>query len=192
MKVLPKPKQKPHPPIAYAASTREGFQKAAEQGYSLITGGSTASLDQIRQNLALYRETAAAAGVTYDPSTFKITRPVYVAESRQQAWDDSKDRYMWFIETQRQVALPPGGETGNLSEMFSKRKQITFEDAFENLGIFGTPDHCIRQIEELNQVVGGMTEFIPIFTFGGWDQRKIVRSMELFARQVMPHFQNGK
>ncbi|HEX2170862.1 MAG TPA: LLM class flavin-dependent oxidoreductase [Dehalococcoidia bacterium] len=188
IKVLPKPKQKPHPPIAYAASSREGYQKAAEQGYNLITGGSTATLDQIRQNLALYRETAEAAGRTYNPATFKVTRPVYVAESRRQAWDDSKHRYMWFVETQRRVSLPPDGQ-GGPAEMFAERAKITFEHAFDNLGIFGTPDHCIRQIEALDEVVGGMTEFIPIFTFGGWDQRKTIRSMELFAREVMPHFQ---
>lgn len=191
IKVLPKPKQKPHPPIAYAASTREGFQKAAERGYNLITGGSTATLDQIRQNLTLYRETLEAFGYRYDPGQLKVTRPVHIAPTRQQANDESRDRYMWFVETQLKVATPPAGSGYGAAEMLHGRNAITWEHAFENLGIFGTPDQCIRQIQELDDTIGGMQEFIPIFTFGGWDQQKTIQSMELFAQEVMPHFQKA-
>ena len=70
----------------------------------------TDSLEQIQSNLALYRDTLEAPGYAYQPGNLRVTRPVYVDDSRQQAFDDTKDRYRWFIETQLKVALPPNAD----------------------------------------------------------------------------------
>ena len=192
IKVLPKPKQQPYPPIAVAASTPEGYRKAAEHGYNLITGGSTATLDQVQSNLALYRETLEAHGYAYQPGNLKVTRPVYVDDSHRQAFDDTKDRYLWFIDTQLKVALPPDADQDGEGNRFYARRSMSFDEAFDQVGIFGTPEECIQRIEDLDRVIGGMTELICTFTFGGWDQRQIIRSMERFARDVMPYFQPAK
>ena len=198
IKVLPKPKQQPHPPITVAAVSPDGIRKAAEHGYNIFAGGSTTSLRQTQRNLALYRETLEAAGYTYDPSKLKVVRPAYVADSPEQARADTEEGYMWFVDTQRKVVTPPAERWDLLPEQyrhyaenFPKIGQLKFDFVYNQIGIYGTPEECIRRIEELDAVIGGITELICPFTFGGWDQPKILRSMEKFARDVMPHFQKA-
>lgn len=195
-RVLPKPVQKPHPPITVATSSPGGYRNAAERGQSILCGGSTTSLVTVADNLKIYRDTLTASGYTYDPGRVKVSRPVYVAESREQAYADTRERYEWFLAAQRAVAIPPDGrldlipekERVALDRMLS-RDPLPFDTAFESIGVYGTPDECIRRIEELDGIVGGLTEMMCSFALGGWDQRKVIRSMELFARDVMPHFQ---
>ena len=54
--------------------------------------------------------------------------------------------------------------------------------------IVGTPDDCIAGIERLQEMSGGFGGFMVMVQ--DWAPRdKILRSYELLARYVMPHFQ---
>jgi alkanesulfonate monooxygenase SsuD/methylene tetrahydromethanopterin reductase-like flavin-dependent oxidoreductase (luciferase family) len=53
--------------------------------------------------------------------------------------------------------------------------------------VIGTPDTCVRQIRRLQEQVG-ITHFNCSFWFGDLEQPRVLRSMELFAREVMPAF----
>ena len=53
--------------------------------------------------------------------------------------------------------------------------------------VIGTPDTCIRQIKRLQEVVG-ISHFNCSFWIGDLDQKRVLRSMELFSREVMPAF----
>jgi alkanesulfonate monooxygenase SsuD/methylene tetrahydromethanopterin reductase-like flavin-dependent oxidoreductase (luciferase family) len=50
--------------------------------------------------------------------------------------------------------------------------------------IFGSPDEVIRQIEEYREI--GVNHFMALMNFGALDHKKVVRSMELFAKYVIP------
>jgi hypothetical protein len=52
---------------------------------------------------------------------------------------------------------------------------------------FGDPDQVIRKIENMNRILG-IDEFVSFVNFGGISQELTLKSMELFATQVMPHF----
>jgi alkanesulfonate monooxygenase SsuD/methylene tetrahydromethanopterin reductase-like flavin-dependent oxidoreductase (luciferase family) len=53
--------------------------------------------------------------------------------------------------------------------------------------VIGTPDTCIRQIKRIRDLVG-INHFNCSFWFGDLAQDRVLRSMELFAREVMPAF----
>ena len=53
---------------------------------------------------------------------------------------------------------------------------------------FGSPDTVARHVEEMQQL--GIGQILCWMNFGGLAQDKIRRSMELFAREVMPHFRD--
>jgi alkanesulfonate monooxygenase SsuD/methylene tetrahydromethanopterin reductase-like flavin-dependent oxidoreductase (luciferase family) len=59
------------------------------------------------------------------------------------------------------------------------------EDLLERFLVIGTPDTCIRQIRRLKESVG-ITHFNCSFWFGDLDQKRVLRSMERFSREVMP------
>jgi alkanesulfonate monooxygenase SsuD/methylene tetrahydromethanopterin reductase-like flavin-dependent oxidoreductase (luciferase family) len=61
------------------------------------------------------------------------------------------------------------------------------DDLLDRFLVIGTPDTVIRQIARLRDQVG-ITHFNCSFWFGDLDHHRIMRSMELFAHEVMPVF----
>jgi alkanesulfonate monooxygenase SsuD/methylene tetrahydromethanopterin reductase-like flavin-dependent oxidoreductase (luciferase family) len=61
------------------------------------------------------------------------------------------------------------------------------DDLLERFLVIGNPDTVIRQITRLKEMVG-ISHFNCSFWFGDIDQSRVLKSMELFAREVMPAF----
>ncbi|PYN95950.1 MAG: hypothetical protein DMD91_23185 [Candidatus Rokuibacteriota bacterium] len=59
------------------------------------------------------------------------------------------------------------------------------DDLLDRFLVIGTPDTCIRQIRRIRDLVG-ITHFNCSFWFGDLEHARVLRSMELFAREVMP------
>jgi alkanesulfonate monooxygenase SsuD/methylene tetrahydromethanopterin reductase-like flavin-dependent oxidoreductase (luciferase family) len=55
----------------------------------------------------------------------------------------------------------------------------------DNRGVFGGPETCARILKRIIEVVG-TTHIGLTFHFGGLSQDKVLKSMERFARLVMP------
>ena len=55
----------------------------------------------------------------------------------------------------------------------------------DNRGVFGGPETCVRILKRIIEVVG-TTHIGLTFHFGGLGQGKVLKSMERFARLVMP------
>jgi alkanesulfonate monooxygenase SsuD/methylene tetrahydromethanopterin reductase-like flavin-dependent oxidoreductase (luciferase family) len=53
--------------------------------------------------------------------------------------------------------------------------------------VCGNPAHCIKQIKEMREQYG-FTQLICWTRLAGLDHRKVLRSMELFSRHVLPPF----
>ena len=51
---------------------------------------------------------------------------------------------------------------------------------------FGSPETVARHVEDMRRL--GVGQLLCWMNFGGLPQAKIRRSMELFAREVMPRF----
>ena len=61
-------------------------------------------------------------------------------------------------------------------------------DEFVDVQVWGTPAECLEKIVWLRELVGAET-FLPVFGYGGMAYADVERSMELFAREVMPSLQ---
>ena len=55
----------------------------------------------------------------------------------------------------------------------------------DSRGVFGGPDTCARILKQIIEVVG-TTHIGLTFHFGGISQQGVLKSMDRFARQVMP------
>ena len=62
-----------------------------------------------------------------------------------------------------------------------------YESRLESTVYFGTPDECVRRIRRLQQE-HDVQYFGANMAFGKMEHTKVMRSMELFAKEVMPHF----
>jgi alkanesulfonate monooxygenase SsuD/methylene tetrahydromethanopterin reductase-like flavin-dependent oxidoreductase (luciferase family) len=61
------------------------------------------------------------------------------------------------------------------------------DDLLDRYLVIGTPDTVIRQIQRVRELVG-ISHFNCSFWFGDLSQARVLRSMELFSREVMPAF----
>ena len=109
---------------------------------------------------------------------------MHLAESDEQARKDMESGMVdWFRYFQNVAAFPQMAvEGGDIDEM------IDFVNG--GLGVVGTPDRAIAQIEELvEQSDGGFGCYMMLAH--EWANTEATRkSYELFARYVMPHFQS--
>ena len=82
----------------------------------------------------------------------------------------------WDIRTQGPVALDDTSEP-----------EPDVDDLLDRFLVIGTPDTVIRQITRIRELVG-ISHFNCSFWFGDIEHPRILKSMELFAREVMPAF----
>jgi len=187
--VYPRPVQKPHPPIRIAANSPETYTIAGRLGLPIFATPLIAgSMDKLREYMQTYRE-SLPAGVKQD---IAVAFPVHVAESRAQARRECEASLMHFFSflAQRRPdiqALPESYQA--FQKAIDKLQKISYEEV-ENLGgVFGDPEYCVERVKALREEFN-MNEFICYFNQGGLVEHAAVkRSMELFAREVIPQFQ---
>src|SRR5262249_53755674 len=82
--VVPRPYQKPYPPIWVAATTQDTFPMVGRMGFSLVTGLRGFDVPQAVEHLAAYRAGRQAGGHDGRGNVY-LRLPVYVAETAEQA-----------------------------------------------------------------------------------------------------------
>jgi hypothetical protein len=56
----------------------------------------------------------------------------------------------------------------------------------------GTPDDVIERIEQTRELCPGLSEVAITVNPGGFEHWKAIKTQELFADRVMPHFETSK
>lgn len=190
--VRPKPLQKPHPPVWMAALSPESFLQAGHRGFNLLCapvfgfGGRSGV-----ENLAAYREALRASG--HDPESKEIAAlvMVYVADSGEQAARDFADPVIWYYRTfAKYIAPPPGQPPVKTYEPYVGVRDMAAQVTWEQLQmsgavVCGSPQECVERIRQLHDMFG-FTTLLCWTRLGGLDHRKVIRSMELMQRHVMP------
>lgn len=171
--VTPKPLQQPHPPIWIGGRSQRGSHRGARLGYPfLLVGGPV----QYRQLVDLYQE----EGRPPDELRVASLRTVFIAGSRDEAWDiigpailyNHNERLRWHAE-----------DTG---EPYHPATDWAFLREQEGAGtLIGTPEECLAGMREFVATVPVEQIWFPL-RIGGLDQQTAYRSLERFAREVMP------
>ena len=124
-----------------------------------------------------------------------MSRQIYVAATDAQALAEAKDAEMWYQDSLRRFQVPERIEDAHPSLQPGFRaaaerfKKVTWEGLVAETVAFGSPDTVARHIQAMRDM--GIGHVLCWMNFGGLPQDKIRRSMELFAREVMPHFRDA-
>lgn len=188
--LVPPPVQQPHPPTYIAATrTPATLEFVVSTGHPLILGvvlDTTDALDLCRRFVKMSQE----AGHNVPISRIPFFRYCYVAETEAQAWKDTEAAIGWTLDMiQWRQSFSEGSEVHlRLEDWRNTRTQLplTPQHIFDHRAVMGTPEQCVAKIKKLQGE--GIQYFGCNFAFGGMDHRKVMRSMELFAKEVMPHF----
>lgn len=169
-----------------AIASPTGPRIAGKHGVGLLSIGATAQggFDVLAQHWDVMEDRAKEFGTTADRSQWRLVGPMHIAETKEQAIEDVKYGLdPWAHYTQKVLAVPHFRAAG---ETFEERVAWVNETG---LGVIGTPDDAIKQIDRLmKQSNGGFGTYLIMHNeWARPDATK--RSYELIANHVKPVFQ---
>jgi limonene 1,2-monooxygenase len=172
--------------IAVAAiASPTGPRAAGKNGLGLLSIGATAAggFDALALHWDVMEQRGAEFGHTPDRSKWRLVGPMHLAETREQAIEDVRFGLDAFCDyTQHVIAAPHFRAAG---DTFEERVAWVNETG---LGVIGTPDDAIRQIERLEKQSGGFGAYLLMHhEWARTDATK--KHYEMFARYVRPRFQ---
>ncbi len=168
------------------ASSRSptGALAAGKHGIGMLSIGGTSddALKAHASNWGVYEEAARANGKTPDRRKWRIVTFAHVADTKEQAFKDVRfgleDFRRYFTEVATFPIIPPD-VTGDPAEYLVS----------SGLACIGTPEDCVRHFERLWKGSNGGLGGILLLAHNWADWPATLRSYELMARHVHPHFQ---
>ena len=97
---------------------------------------------------------------------------------------------MWYIRTAAKIWGERNRDKvteqyANYTDVLEYLDVVPFSEVYDQLGMFGTPDSVAEKMRWMRDE-GGVDYMMNFMWFGGFDQDKALRNMELFAKEVMP------
>ncbi len=180
-----RPYSDPHFPIAVASTlTPAGPVVAGRHGVGILSlgAGAPGGLAAIAGQWRIAEEEAAKHGKTMDRAQWRMVMNVHVAETDEQAMADVQvgERLETVTYFEDALGRPPGRSEDPLTDGIAAGTTLV-----------GSPETVARGIENLvRHSEGGFGGFL--FRAHDWaDREQTWRSYELFARWVMPRFQQS-
>jgi len=174
-------------PLAVAAvASPTGARLAGKYGIGLLSIGATLTIegfDALAYHWGIVEERAAAFGTRVDRESWTLVGPFHIAETDEQARADVKYGIEpWFRYFQKVAAFPqmtmPGERLDEMIDIINDN----------GTGVIGTPERARAQVQRLWDQSGGFGCMLQMAH--EWaNPAATKRSAELFAAEVMPHFQ---
>jgi alkanesulfonate monooxygenase SsuD/methylene tetrahydromethanopterin reductase-like flavin-dependent oxidoreductase (luciferase family) len=186
--VVPKPRQKPHPPIRVAATTSETFPMMGKQGYPIFIGLRGSDLEMNAHNLAVYRQAWQEMGHPGTPDVY-LRVPVYVAETAEAAYEEPRESTLTNYKQRGEgyAARTQGAGSAEERAEFARRiAQSDYDELLRTRLAYGTPDTVARRLGELRDELGLSGFLLEPNVGGGIPRDRVFNSVRLFAEQVAP------
>jgi alkanesulfonate monooxygenase SsuD/methylene tetrahydromethanopterin reductase-like flavin-dependent oxidoreductase (luciferase family) len=177
--LYPRPIQRPHPPIWVAGTSAEGLGWAGRQGYHIMTVGHPHPPEKVRPGVEAWKRGLIEAGYEPVEKHCQFHVRTYVNESAEQARSIGMAAVKRYDEIsrigRRSLTAAPAGEYDWGMMLATGRNN------------YGNPDQCIEHIHNATKHYYFDT-LTTTFNFGGIPHAEILKSMRLFAKEVMPAF----
>lgn len=182
--VYPRPVQKPSPPIFVMVSQNDSsIINAAKQGYSFMLGGITH--EDTMHKISLYRKTALESGLSEDYVDETMARSgkllfCYVGETDEQAAEEYKQGLLWYMSERDN--RPTFG-------VIDRERNVDYDKFLQSENtIIGSPETVTKGLKKYQEETG-LNNVILWMNIGGQPQKQVLKSMNLFAENVLPNFQ---
>jgi alkanesulfonate monooxygenase SsuD/methylene tetrahydromethanopterin reductase-like flavin-dependent oxidoreductase (luciferase family) len=190
MGTIPKPLQRPHPPIVVTAVApfSQGITEAAARGWDPISANFLLP-KWVRSHWTKYVEGCERGGRVADPANWRVAKTVFVAEddATAKAYAMGSDGPYYYYYNTLFKKLKRRGALGVFkSDPKMPDDEVTLEGVMEQLVIHGSPQRVVDQINELREVTGDFGTML----YAGVDWRDLGlarNSMKLMAEKVAPN-----
>ena len=194
--VIPKPVQKPHPPLWLACNQPVSFKRAGEMGLGTLCFN-LAGYDQLVERVNTYREGLRHAHPVgkFVNDQFAALCVIHCGEDGTEARDVAVPEAEWFINKatdlyatwQHHGATIPDSYKYALGAVERENVAMSTQD-YLNGGAFaiGDPDTCIKVMKQYE--AAGVDQVLCFMQMGNLAHSRIMDSIKLFAKHVMPYF----
>ena len=165
------PIQRPRPPVWIAVLRNEAAPHVGKRGFPMmmIPYATTERIDELAETVAGFRGAFADAGGDPRAASVPFGLHAYCADSFERATAEAKPAMDRYVRTRLYARQRP-------YELLVEKSLIAF----------GSPEDVIRVARRYEQA--GLTDFLAITNFGGLEHARVLRSMELLAKHVLPAF----
>ena len=162
-------------------------------GYAMHASPIVVPIPKLRKGVETYRQALVAGGHPINGEELSLQIPVFVAKSGEEARAASEPGVTYYLdsvikpaftshEAQEAAKTNPG-----VAELLEQFQSMTY-DVWDKFSIYGDPASCIEKLQALEH------DFKPwevncFFNPSGLiESSRVMESMKLFAKEVMPHF----
>ena len=185
--VVPKPFQKPHPPIWQVVDGARSIEWAGKNGINTIMWIPT--VKALKKRFEIYK----AARSDFEKKDVEmgygiaLVRDMFVADSMEEAKEKAGEHmvnYMRWVCHWRGLGnhMDPGEE---LPETKGKLDLLNYEFLHKRNMLFGTPKYVIEKIEELKTELN-LKNLLVWSNFPGIKHEDCMKSIKLFNEKVIP------
>src|SRR5579859_796978 len=180
--VFPVPVQKPHPPFWVTAQSPESVEATVRRGFNLLTGGFGVPVERMAEFRQLFDRLVAEVRPACPPEV-GVQRAVYVTDDAEDA-RDAAEHARWNMRVTLSLRNHyEKVDRGHAVAVPMPTREPSTDELLDRFIVVGDPDTVIRQIQRIQELVG-ISHFNCSFWFGDMDQRRVLKSMQLFAREV--------
>ena len=141
---------KPHPPLWQAALSDYTVQKVIDRGINGLIGPYLCPYETLKTNyFDVWHRLCAQSGRT----DLRMTHNefVYVGESDAAVKADMENHVMWYIRTAAKIwgerdRSKVAAQYANYNDILEWLDVVPFEEVYDNLGMFGTPDAVAEKV----------------------------------------------
>jgi alkanesulfonate monooxygenase SsuD/methylene tetrahydromethanopterin reductase-like flavin-dependent oxidoreductase (luciferase family) len=150
VELLPKPLQRPHPPVWMAATSDPAIEWAASRGFDILMDPH-ASMADLGRKRRLYAERLAAAGFNDSGRDIPMARLIALAETLEKAAEVARRGAAWLVDA---YAGPQHKKAKTMHVERSYDGLDPVDYYIRNVVLHGTPESIVDRIRELQEEIG--------------------------------------
>jgi len=177
---IPKPYQKPHPPLRVAATSEESYAAVGRRGLPIFLAVRTSSISELERYVGAYHAAWREAGHAGRGEVAAIL-PVYVADTERRAREESEASAMHFYRSVGEALL-----AGPRHEVGERLRGMSFDQVLKDFAVYGTPERVADRLEELRRAIGFTKLAVWMNVGSRIPQERVLASMQRFAERVIP------
>src|SRR5213080_5012160 len=184
-RVVPRPYQRPHPPIRIAGASEDTFPTLGRLGYPLFVSVRSGSLMGLKPDLKAYRDAYDEAGHPGHGEVY-LRLSMHVGDDDKQAFEEGEPSIMAGYKSL--ITRLEGSPNARRRAEAEEVKTITYEQVLRDKHVVGGPERVVDRLKELEAELG-IDGILFELNFGAAIPAEIMmRSLQLICEKVMPHF----
>lgn len=171
LRLFPRPVQDAPPMYTAVVGNPASYELAARHGLGIVTNLMTQSVEQLRENVALYRRTRARHGLDPDEGRVAVLLHTFLAEDHEEARDEARaplSRYMRASLSLFGNVANSLGHRVDLSTMTDDDLDVVFGRAYDRYcdqrALIGSPG-SVRPVVDAVRAAGA-DELVALVDFG--------------------------